>query len=218
MLCMSGNVDIGCYWFCTAYKMEDVEIESEYCLDVIDSVYRETGVKPKFVALDIEDFSGRQIYKRMSKDEIVKIAIEFMGRIQARGYNAVLYSNFDFLCYVFDLDSRIIKLPIWLAFYSKSRDAMVSKCKQYGIDNVVLWQCGVKNVPGVGSNLDVSYSVGCNLMNNQIIKEGINEKLEGLGRHSLGDDAFKHIMKYKYGDDLMKALYLLATGERYTKI
>lgn len=228
-LAKAGCKNIACYWFFTATNHISIQLEAKACIGAVDKMVKETGIKPRFIAIDLEDFYNKPKFElsRASKDVknkfkymtstyISALVVEFARLIEAAGYKYVLYSNLNFLLYVYCKNKSIMNMPLWFAYYSTDKKRFESICNKYKLNNVILWQCGTRVDNSISSrDIDNNIVVGGTLMDNKTKRKYINDKLKKLGRHELDDDTFKYLEKYEYGDDLMHAIYMLATGEKY---
>lgn len=233
------NLSFGVYWYCTFDNEESTKIEADYLISILKEMEKETGKKPRFVAIDIEDFTGKPKYNRHSKtvpteikekysyltsDYLIKLIKQFAGCIQAAGYMPILYTNLDFLFYVYNKDKYVMQeIPLWLAYYNRDPLKILT---QYKLENVYLVQYGTQKISGVSTKeVDVNTTVKALPTDRKEVKkdmntekiEAINKRLKELKRHEFSEGTINYLKGYKFKDELIDAIYILATNTEYRK-
>lgn len=133
------GIKCGVYHYMTARTFFEADQEANHFLSEIAPYKDKLSL---WVALDVEDAT---YLDSLSSEALTEVTKHFLNRISAAGYNAMLYTNPNYLIYRFQKDA-FAGYPIWLAHYGVS--------KPYSVKTMKIWQYGCGIVPGVPSTCD----------------------------------------------------------------
>lgn len=140
---LAADLDAGVYFFSEAITVEEAEEEADFVLK---------AVKPYKVKLpiviDLEMIDGDDARnEKVSKEEMTKITLAFMKKIEDAGYEAMLYGNIRTISEMVDL-TRLQDYKLWFAYYSN--DIYIP----YKVD---MWQYASDGkVDGITTDCDVN--------------------------------------------------------------
>ena len=83
---------------------------------------------------------------------LTQIVYTFCSRVQAAGYDPIIYTNPNYLTYRLN---DVSKYPLWLALWRNKSN--VPTIKQY--PSLRIWQWGDEAVDGIGGNVDANYMI-----------------------------------------------------------
>ena len=123
MRCAGLGIPFGIYWFSYAYT-EDMAIkEADYCIDFVQTCYKEISAFPTYpICFDFEYDSYNYALKKgvkLSSEQCVNIAKAFLNRVEERGFYAMNYSNLDYLNN-HGFSSLLEKYDLWYARWGLS--------------------------------------------------------------------------------------------------
>lgn len=143
----AAGLKVGAYFYGQPVSVDDSTAEANYTLGLLAGKTFELPV-----AYDVEyaskngSFTGRLYEARLSSITLTAICNNFCSKIEAAGYDTMLYVNVSLLSS--HLLQSFISYPIWLARYNSYVDY---SC------NYELWQYTSKGtVDGISGNVDVS--------------------------------------------------------------
>lgn len=140
---LAADLDAGVYFFTEAVTEEEAEEEADFVLNAI---------KPYKVKLpivfDLEMIDGDDARnENLSKEELTKVALAFLRRIEEEGYEAMLYGNIRTISEMVDL-TQLQDYKLWFAYYSS--DIYIP----YKVD---MWQYASDGkVDGITTDCDVN--------------------------------------------------------------
>lgn len=138
------GIRIGVYHFLTAQSVAEAMDEAEYFLSVIEP-YK--SIITLYAAVDVED-------ARMPTDKslLTQIVHAFCARVQAAGYEPMVYTNPDWLARRLN---DVSAWPLWLALWRDK--SLVPTVKQY--PSLRIWQWGGEVVDGINGKVDANYMI-----------------------------------------------------------
>ena len=101
------GIRCGVYHYLTAQTVPEAMEEAELFLSVIEP-YR--SIIDLYAAVDVED----DIYLPKDKTLLTQIVYTFCSRVQAAGYDPIIYTNPNYLTYRLN---DVSKYPLWLALW-----------------------------------------------------------------------------------------------------
>ena len=131
----------GVYHYFTAQDKQKAITEVDYFCSVIEP-YR-ANIK-LWAALDVESF----YLDGLGKFELTAIVMTALEHIEARGFKPMLYTNPNFLKYLFE-PGAFNDTDIWLAHWGVS--------KPYFVPNLMIWQYGTTRTDGISTDVDANY-------------------------------------------------------------
>ena len=144
----AAGIDCGAYFFSQAISVEEAIEEADFTLSYLEGISLECPI-----VFDAEIYlpktgTARSIH--LSNDEMTAIAQAFCERVEAAGYQAMIYGNAgDLGRYNSDLLARY---PVWWAEYDHSHPSETM--------DIVMWQYGNQgSVAGINTNVDMSVDV-----------------------------------------------------------
>ena len=139
------GIRCGVYHYLTAKTVAEALQEAELFLSVIEP-YK--SIIDLYAAVDVED----DIYLPKDKTLLTQIVYTFCSRVQAAGYDPIIYTNPNYLTYRLNDAS---KFPLWLALWRDKSN--VPTIKQYPA--LRIWQWGDEAVDGIKGNVDANYMI-----------------------------------------------------------
>lgn len=195
--CERLNIPYGVYLYSYALNVASVASEVAHTLRMIK------GRKPELgVFFDMEDAdgykakAGKNVYK--SRDLLTDFCIQFCETIEAAGYKAGVYANYDYFKNVLYKD-KLDKWLIWLAQWSVSKPAYECDIWQYTSD-------GTFN--GVSGRFDMNYLY---------TYEVKSEPNKGVAKKSLNVIA-EEVIDGKWGNGDERKARLTAAGYKYNEV
>ena len=140
---LEEDLEAGVYFFTSAVSEEEAREEAEFVLKAIKP-YKITLP----VVFDLEKIVGDSARNEgLSKEEMTKITLAFLEKIEEAGYDAMLYGNIATISELVDL-KQLEHYKLWFAYYSD--DIYVP----YKVD---MWQYASDGkVDGVTTDCDVN--------------------------------------------------------------
>ena len=160
----SNGIRCGVYHYLTAQSVAEAINEAEYFLSVI-APYR--ACISLYAAVDVESK-----YLPQDKRLLTQIVYAFCSRVEAAGYDPIIYTNLDWMA---NRLNDISAYPLWLALWRNK--ANVPSIEKY--PNLRMWQWGGENVPGISGQVD------SNLM---IAEKPVEEKSAAKDDHTADTD------------------------------
>lgn len=140
----AAGVRIGVYHYLTAATVSEALEEASYFLSVL-APYR--GNVDLYAAVDVESK-----YLPGDRQLLTQIVHTFCARVQAEGYEPMVYTNHDWLR---NRLGNIDMWPLWLALWRSK--ANVPSAEDY--PNIRIWQWGAENVDGITGNVDANFMI-----------------------------------------------------------
>lgn len=110
---LAADLKVGVYFFSEAVSVKEAEEEAEFVLDKIKG-YDVTLP----VVIDIEEIPGEDARNEsLTKEELTKVCLGFMEKVESEGYKPMLYGNIKCLVSMVDIE-KLTKYDMWYAFYS----------------------------------------------------------------------------------------------------
>ena len=139
------GIRVGVYHYLTAQSVAEAMHETEYFLSVIDP-YK--SIIDLYAAVDVEEDK----YLPRDKTLLTQIVYTFCSRVQAAGYDPIIYTNPNYLTYRLN---DVSKYPLWLALWRNK--TIVPTVKQY--PNLRIWQWGGEAVDGINGKVDANFMI-----------------------------------------------------------
>lgn len=139
------GIRAGVYHYLTAQTVSEAMHEAEYFLSVIDP-YK--SIIDLYAAVDVEE----DRYLPKDKTLLTQIVYTFCSRVEAAGYDPIIYTNPNYLTYRLN---DVSKYPLWLALWRDK--AYVPTVAQYPA--LRIWQWGGEFVDGIGIKTDANFEV-----------------------------------------------------------
>lgn len=139
------GIRCGVYHYLTAQTVPEAMEEAELFLSVIEP-YR--SIISLYAAVDVED----DVYLPKDKTLLTQIVYTFCSRVQAAGYDPIIYTNPNYL--KFRLND-VSKYPLWLALWRSK--TIVPTVKNY--PNLRIWQWGSEDVDGITDEVDANFMI-----------------------------------------------------------
>ncbi len=140
-----NGIRVGVYHYLTAQSVAEAMHEAEYFLSVIDP-YK--SIIDLYAAVDVEEDK----YLPRDKTLLTQIVYTFCSRVQAAGYDPIIYTNPNYLTYRLN---DVSKYPLWLALWRNK--TIVPTVQQY--PNLRIWQWGKEAVDGINGKVDANYMI-----------------------------------------------------------
>lgn len=191
----AAGLKVGVYFFSQAITIKEAEEEATWTLNRIKGYQLDLPV-----AIDYE-YAGNpseRLYKaNLSKTQKAACVTAFCKKVEAAGYQAMVYSSSNWLENEIDTDSLSQSYGVWMARYNSYSYTDSEKGKFYG-GQLAVWQCSEKaKVDGIQrgfSDLDYWYQPG----STDIVKDSstgkwyytvngeIDESYTGVAKNSNG--------------------------------
>lgn len=139
------GIRCGVYHYLTAQTVPEAMEEAELFLSVIEP-YR--SIISLYAAVDVEEDK----YLPKDKTLLTQIVYAFCSRVQAAGYDPIIYTNPNYL--KFRLND-VSKYPLWLALWRSKTN--VPTVKQYPA--MRMWQWGSEAVDGIKGKVDANFMI-----------------------------------------------------------
>lgn len=139
------GIRCGVYHYLTAQTVPEAMAEAEYFLSVIEP-YR--SIIDLYAAVDVEEDK----YLPKDKTLLTQIVYTFCSRVQAAGYDPIIYTNPNYLKYRLN---DVSKYPLWLALWRSKTN--VPTVKQY--PSMRMWQWGSETVDGINGKVDANFMI-----------------------------------------------------------
>ena len=139
------GIRCGVYHYLTAQTVPEAMAEAGYFLSVIEP-YR--SIISLYAAVDVEEDK----YLPKDKTLLTQIVYAFCSRVQAAGYDPIIYTNPNYLTYRLN---DVSKYPLWLALWRSKTN--VPTVKQY--PSMRMWQWGKEAVDGINGKVDANFMI-----------------------------------------------------------
>jgi GH25 family lysozyme M1 (1,4-beta-N-acetylmuramidase) len=139
------GIRCGVYHYLTAQTVPEAMHEAEYFLSVIEP-YR--SIIDLYAAVDVEEDK----YLPKDKTLLTQIVYAFCSRVQAAGYDPIIYTNPNYLKYRLN---DVSKYPLWLALWRSKTN--VPTVKQY--PSMRMWQWGKEDMDGINGEVDANFMI-----------------------------------------------------------
>ena len=140
----SNGIRCGVYHYLTAQDVSEAIHEAEYFLSVI-APYK--ACIALYAAVDVESK-----YLPNDKKMLTQIVFAFCSRVEAAGYDPIIYTNPDWLT---NRLNDVSAYPLWLALWrDKNNVPSITKYR-----NLRIWQYGTETVAGIGGNVDSNFMI-----------------------------------------------------------
>lgn len=166
--CKKNNIPFGLYWFSYALSVEDSKQEANYLCDLADKY------KITFPVLGYDweydsDNKAQQKGVNITNDKRYQFGKAFLEIIKKRGYNPLLYVNYDYLNKGFKELANTY--DVWFANPGG---------KKPDIKNLAFWQYSWEGkISGINADVDMNYCYKNYTTNNNQKKESsLNNKIE----------------------------------------
>lgn len=160
---LKAGIDVGVYWFSTAYTVNDVENEAQKCMDII-SPYKSKLSFPVF--FDYEEYTIKLAQDnniKLSLSSVSNICEIFLSNLKSNGYKCGIYTNKTVSKYYLN-DNLRNSYDFWIAQYN-------DKCTYW--NKYIMWQYSQSGkIDGISGNVDLNYYYKSNPIN--ISKTTIN--------------------------------------------
>lgn len=138
------GIRAGVYHYLTAQSVGEAMQEAEYFLSVIEPY--KTIIR-LWAAVDVESK-----YLPQNKTLLSQVVHTFCSRVQAAGYDPIIYTNPNFLTYRL---GDVSAWPLWLALWRDKNN--VPTVKEY--PSLYMWQWGSETVSGISGKVDANYMI-----------------------------------------------------------
>lgn len=143
--CKKHGVKFGAYWFSYAANEDEAVVEAN------NAISRLNGMQPDLpIAFDFEYDSDSYLEKTrglmLSNTTRANIAKAFCRQIKARGYEPMLYTNYDY--YAHKGFNLITDIPLWFAYWGNEQPPV----------KWLMWQStSTGSIDGIAGNVDINY-------------------------------------------------------------
>lgn len=139
------GIRCGVYHYLTAQTVAEAIKEAEYFLSVIEP-FRD--IITLYAAVDVESSK----YLPNDKTLLTQIVFAFCSRVEASGYDPMIYTNLDWMK---NRLNDISAYPLWLALW-RDRENVPTK-KQF--PSLRIWQWGTEAVKGINGKPDADFMI-----------------------------------------------------------
>lgn len=141
----SVGIRCGVYHFLTAQTVPEAMKEAEYFLSVIEPFRKIISL---YAAVDVESS------KHLPNDKtlLTQIVFAFCSRVEAAGYDPMIYTNLDWMR---NRLNDISAYPLWLALWRDREN--VPTVKQF--PSMRIWQWGTEAVKGIAGKPDANFMI-----------------------------------------------------------
>lgn len=141
----SVGIRCGVYHFLTAQTVPEAMKEAEYFLSVIEPFRKIISL---YAAVDVESSK----YLPNDKTLLTQIVFAFCSRVEAAGYDPMIYTNLDWMK---NRLNDISAYPLWLALWRDREN--VPTVKQF--PSMRIWQWGTEAVKGIAGKPDANFMI-----------------------------------------------------------
>ena len=141
----SVGIRCGVYHFLTAQTVQEAMKEAEYFLSVIEPFRKIISL---YAAVDVESSK----YLPNDKTLLTQIVFAFCSRVEAAGYDPMIYTNLDWMK---NRLNDISAYPLWLALWRDREN--VPTVKQF--PSMRIWQWGTEAVKGIAGKPDANFMI-----------------------------------------------------------
>ena len=136
----AAGLDTSVYHYFTATSVSEAVKEADYFLKVIEPY------KSKITSYAAVDVESEVWLKGMLPAVLAECVDAFCQRVYARGFQPLVYTNPNYLCYKLPASFRQ-QHDIWLAHWGVS--------SPFHVPNMKMWQYGAGRVDGISVNVDL---------------------------------------------------------------
>ena len=145
---LNAGIQVGVYWFSTAYTADSAKDEAEKCMELI-SPYKNKLSFPIF--LDYEEYTlklAQDNKVNLNLSSVSNICETFLSNLKLHGYKCGIYTNKTVSKYYIS-DNLRNSYDSWIAQYN-------DKCTYWG--KYTMWQYSQSGkVDGISGNVDLNY-------------------------------------------------------------
>jgi GH25 family lysozyme M1 (1,4-beta-N-acetylmuramidase) len=141
----SVGIRCGVYHYLTAQTVPEAMKEAEYFLSVIEPFRKIISL---YAAVDVESSK----YLPNDKTLLTQIVFAFCSRVEAAGYEPMIYTNLDWMK---NRLNDISAYPLWLALWRDREN--VPTVKQF--PSMRIWQWGTEAVKGIAGKPDANFMI-----------------------------------------------------------
>lgn len=141
----SVGIRCGVYHYLTAQTVPEAMKEAEYFLSVIEPFRKIISL---YAAVDVESSK----YLPNDKTLLTQIVIAFCSRVEAAGYDPMIYTNLDWMK---NRLNDISAYPLWLALW-RDREKVPTKNQ---FPSMRIWQWGTEAVKGIAGKPDANFMI-----------------------------------------------------------
>jgi GH25 family lysozyme M1 (1,4-beta-N-acetylmuramidase) len=141
----SVGIRCGVYHYLTAQTVPEAMKEAEYFLSVIEPFGKIISL---YAAVDVESSK----YLPNDKTLLTQIVFAFCSRVEAAGYDPMIYTNLDWMK---NRLNDISAYPLWLALWRDREN--VPTVKQF--PSMRIWQWGTEAVKGIAGKPDANFMI-----------------------------------------------------------
>lgn len=153
---LDAGIEVGVYWFSTAYTTASAKEESQKCMNVISS-YKDKLSFPVF--FDYEEYTLKLAQDNninLGLSSVSDICETFLSNLKSNGYECGLYTNKTISKYYLS-DNLRNSYDFWIAQYN-------SECNYFG--KYIMWQySNTGKVDGINGSVDLNYYYKINPIN-----------------------------------------------------
>lgn len=140
----SVGIRCGVYHYLTAQDVSEAIHEAEYFLSVIAPYKKHITL---YAAVDVESK-----YMPDDKQLLTQIVYAFCSRVEAEGYDPIIYTNLD---WIQNRLGNISAYPLWLALWRNKNN--VPNLDKY--PTLRMWQWGMEAVNGINGSVDANFMI-----------------------------------------------------------
>lgn len=195
-----SGIECGVYHYLTATTVAGAKEEAAYFIKTIKpyksyiTLYAVVDVESKYLPND--------------KTLLTQIVNAFCTAVKQAGYDAMVYTNPNFLSYRLN---SVSAWKLWLALWRSKTN--VPTVKQY--PNLTLWQWGAEAVSGITTgNVDANFEITAKPVEPKPVEtkpaeteENVDYAAEVCKKAGIQTETRTFIDCYKYAEDLWKKLY-----------
>lgn len=141
----SVGIRCGVYHYLTAQTVPEAMKEAEYFLSVIEPFRKIISL---YAAVDVESSK----YLPNDKTLLTQIVFAFCSRVEAAGYDPMIYTNLDWMK---NRLNDISAYPLWLALWRDREN--VPTVKKF--PSMRIWQWGTEAVKGIAGKPDANFMI-----------------------------------------------------------
>lgn len=153
---LNAGIQVGVYWFSTAYTVDDANKEAQKCMEII-SPYKNKLSFPVF--LDYEEYTIKLAQDNninLNLSSVSNICNTFLSKLKSNGYECGIYTNKTVSKFYLS-DNIRNSYDLWIAQYN-------DKCTYWG--KYAMWQYSKSGkIDGINGNVDLNYYYKTNPIN-----------------------------------------------------
>lgn len=144
--CTAYKIPFGIYWFSYAYTVDMAKREAEYAIAAVAKYKSKCPISFDLEYDTVKYAASKNV--TIDKNLATKMAAAFCSAVRAAGYDAVNYTNKDYMNRVFDMQ-QLKEFDVWYARY-------MDKCDRLDIH---MWQKSSSgSVSGIKGKVDLNIS------------------------------------------------------------